>query len=325
MLASHGGLDPQVREERMSRGTTLQQALSFAALGALGAWTLGVMLPGHDDELTVPVLVATPVFAGLLGGLLIWRARSVRRPYREVLWVWFPVATTCTGAFTGVVVTFAVVCGNGGPGGWRSCLFGVLASPAGVLVGSVAGAAFIPLLLPSFQAGLCIGRARRDSVIDRSDHRGLWRATAASMAVVITAVDLIVPGDRSDTVPLLADPFGPVLVVALGAALVSLGVLAADAWTFGHLVWSVRLPARGARWLSSVDLGLGEELAEARVGDGSAYRDTGRCLATLRGSPERARRVLGRAVLVDASALVALTMGALHLAWRLRIGAWFAP
>jgi hypothetical protein len=275
-------------------------AVPFAIVGAAAGW-LSASLCGSPPlafPVSRPITAACAAVMGALVGALLRRFAVGRRywyeladpdpsqrPRTDAWWVHVPVLLNA-GAVTGVVVRWLE------DDRWDVTLW--------ALSGALCTAAFVPTCLAVLAAGRRAQRARLGSIVAGSDRRAVW-AIVATLLAVMTLEEL--PGW------LAGSPDWPAPVVVAGLLVSSAGVLLrvlrADerARREARAVLAAGLSVHERDWkdeadahLPEVDLGLGEQVLAHSAPGGAPYRDRGRTLSLVRGSPEAARAALARAV-----------------------------
>jgi hypothetical protein len=265
----------------------------FVYLGLVGAWLTLEKLGGvHPmDPIGICVLLATPVTAGLFGGVL---ARGRRR--WKALALGFPLLVALAGMFNGLCIGFMVAVTEPGH------LLDVV--QVAVMMGAICGVMFIPAMFWTFLSAVRIGGAREGSVLDVAFRRAPWAAAAASSAIAIWAVAYRANGER-----LAITQTGATLLAVNVTVLLS--ILAADLRALLRATKRARLAvlpvdpgsAHAAHAGEILDLGVGKELmAERLEGATTAYRDGGVRVTRLRGTIAVCRRKLLGVVAVDAVA-----------------------
>jgi hypothetical protein len=188
--------------------------------------------------------------------------------------------------------------------------------PAGLMIGFVCGLMFCLPFMPAnllvVSAAHRVGRAQPRSLTDGVDRRGLWRATALSVALAST---LTLAGHSSWRA--LAACVAALAVVAL--------VFVIDVMAGVRLARIVRLlpqlePHDPARQVGdpgeagTIALGLGDQRRCQIAVSESPYREADRVVRVVTGDPDQVRFALRGALIYDAVALtIALLATGAHL------------
>jgi hypothetical protein len=266
----------------------------FFAIGLAGGWLTAEVhqLGEAPAEVAIRGLltVVTPVVAAFLGARM-----SIEAPPRGPLTsaMTLCVATVLAGVVNGMIVGFFA------------------APPWGALIGApwgfICALPFVPVLAAIMAAARNVGRARPESVVDRSDRRAIWTATSVSVALAT----LVAAPHGSGGVPLL---------LAFSASCALVGLLSLDLLSLEKLSRPLRLQGtlrtRGPiaehelDRVPVIDNGLGDVAYEELAPASSAYRSADQVLRIHRGSRQRARAALRSASLRGALALALATAAA---------------
>ena len=274
-------------------------AVPFAALGGAAGWLWRDVLQSRfqSDALSRQshlAVIAVALVGGLAGALL-----GPTRPAEE----WMLPRPSLRRVS-------AVVLGAGLASGM---ILGALVAPdapwSGAPAGLLAALPLIPACLPVIAAQRRADEGRPGSIIARAEQRAVY-ALAAVGLVILSA--LTFPDWMSTTQELVRPPHDA-LFVAVIAGVVGLAVLLADLVASRRTAKIEAEIALGDGPTTSVDFGLGDEVA-TRAEPGGAYRDGGRVLAGALGDPHRAQVTLRRArrrgvILIALSELVAIAHG----------------
>lgn len=184
------------------------------------------------------------------------------------------------------------------------------------LSGAVCSLAFVPVCLAVIAAARRAQRARLGSIVAGADRRAVWGILALALAVTTLEALPQWPAFADIDAP---PPIAAVLAV-MGAAAVTIGVLRADRRAMADAEQAIG-PGLTAREepapeeidpsATRVDLGLGDALHERLARGAAAYRDRGRTIALVQGSPGDAILALERAARRGKRALFALAAIAL--------------
>ncbi|MFO0755574.1 MAG: hypothetical protein U0359_03740 [Byssovorax sp.] len=272
--------------------TPLSLAWPFAVAGLVGGLlTAAALRPHESDPVSILLVGITPVVAGVLGHFLTSRVHP-HGPLRTS--VLFVISVVAAGIVNGMIIGTML----GGPLG---LLFGV---PFGALF----SVPFLPVLGLLAVLARRVGRARRNSLVDRADRRLVWTAVGASCALAsLMPVEGILGRDhdpREVALPALALALIVALFAADCAALLFIGQLERALRRLRTRAGQGPLPASGD--VAVVDMGLGdddqqmEELAPGQA----VYRSTERVRRVFRGDFDEAKRALGRTLMLDIGALL---------------------
>jgi hypothetical protein len=293
-------------------------ALPFAILGASAGWISAGFLANPLVAQAFPARADLAALcaagAGAAAGLVV-RRMCVGRRYAYQIEAPDPEARPRTDA---VLAHVGVVLGAGAAAGAVVAgLHKPYGGPAwGLLSGSLAALAFVPVFLAVLSAARRAQRARLGSMVAGSDRRAVWAILATTLALATAGAlpEWPAAGAQNTAAP------WPALLMLAGAALVVGAALLLDRRALRRAeaallgVSPQRAEEMGAveQGVPHLDLGLGEGLAARLARSAAAYRGRDRALALVQGSPELARAALRRAVLRDAVslALIAAMAGA---------------
>lgn len=272
--------------------TPFSLAWPFAAAGLVGGFLTSASLRPHaNDPINILLIGVTPVVAGLLGHFLTSRVHP-HGPLRTS--ILFAFSVVAAGAVNGMVIG------------------AMLGGPLGMLFGVPFGALFSLPFLPAL--GLLtvlarrIGRARPDSLVDRADRRSVWTALAACCALASLIPTDGIFGRYRDPRDMALPALGLGLTVGLFvtdcAALLFIGQLERSLRRLRTRAGHGPLPASGD--VAVVDMGLGDDDQQVEeLGPGQAvYRSTDQVRRVFRGDFDKAKRALGRTLMLDIGALL---------------------
>lgn len=294
----------------------LSLAAPFGLIGLAGGWlTADAFRVGTGEPVRWLLVVVTPIVAWLLGAYLTRRVGPAART-SDLSWA-------RRGHLAAALLVLATILIAGVLNG---VLIGMmLAGPMGMLIGVFFGVMcalpFIPALGAVLFAAHRIGRARQGSIVDASDRRAVWAATAAAIALA----SLLVPALAERVRPPEAS-----LWMAAASSAVLAALLLADAVALVRVVKATRgvedavshglsggeAEGQAAGQAPLVDLGLGDETRVDALPAQHAYRGITRLVRVVRGSREGAIRALRSGV-----ALAALALAAEALLWAQAWGA----
>lgn len=271
-----------------SRGASL--VLPFALLGLCGGWmaTFELLAEGW------PLLVSTPLCAGLLGA---WLRTPAQRGIARVA-----ISTLLAGLLNGILCLFLL----GGVGGHLS-LLGCI--PFAGYFGLLFSLPFVPATVAVAVVARRVGRAREGSLLDGADRRAVWRTVAT---VIALGAMLMSASPAAHELPGLLALHAPrrngLLELTLTMTLGALALVAFDGRAMARLQrWIARAGKERdpMRLISAptLDLGIGDQLFEEVAPARGPYREADRVLAVVRGNPGQARAALASG----------LTRGALSL------------
>lgn len=179
--------------------------------------------------------------------------------------------------------------------------------------GAIAGLLAAILLIPACQMMIAAQRradeARPGSMLARAEQRAVYALVAFGLMILSA---LTFPAWMSATRELVRPPHDALVVAALAGA-IGLAILLADLAASRRLARIQAEIALDDGPATSVDFGLGDEVA-SRFEPGAAYREGGRVVASALGDPYRAQATLQRGltrgvILVALSELVAVGHG----------------
>ncbi len=288
------------------RASRYPLSLPYAATGFAGGFMvadgfrLGALRLDAGTRPLVAILVPT-VAAGL--GHLVTRLGASATLSRRLLVA--AVAVLAAGVIVGATV---------GVIGWSAA-----GLPEGAASGLYCGIAFFPAFALVLAAARRVGRARRHSLVDGSDRRGVWLAVATSVALGSFAA-LPEWASYPDAAPLRPDVS---LWLAAGAlvGIVALTLLDWDAWLRARAAAKATTTMQprdpGSPHVVSapttLDLGLGELVWHHAALGVDAYKDLDRLHGVIAGCPSRGCGALRRALVRDCAAL-AVGIAAIALA-----------
>jgi hypothetical protein len=280
-------------------------AFPLAVTGAAAGWltcelldnpVMGRAWPTHAGGIAAGVSAVI----GAVVGLALQASCTPREGRRGGAGVWVRVvlAVLAGGAASGALTTIVM-------------LRHIVWVESGVRDGLMGGVLFLPACAVVVAAARRAARARRGSVVARSDARGMWAVTAAAIAV---ATWLALPDGMAGETPRVA------LAMGGGALAVSVALFLGDAIA----LLGLRRTARAAEGMEvlergadeaegavpAIDLGLGAEVRATMRPGAAAYRGKDRAAALLLGSFGEARRALWRGLAKKALAC-AVVVGAL--------------
>ena len=244
------------------------------------------------------IMVGTAVVAALLGAVSGFLLAPARRdddigPPRP-----------STARVTLVVLAFGALAG--GVGGAQHALGDV---GLGIGCGFLCAVPLIPVAALAIAIVRRAGRARRGSVVARSDARAIVATTAGILGCFSGLAVFDWPAAAAGAV---APPFPSLIVLVAAAALVLLALLVDLAALSRVERWASRVDAEDSAPsepaglpAGRLDLGLGDEIA-ATPAIGTAYRGGGRSLACLLGDIDEARAALRQSIRRGAVLIVLL-------------------
>jgi hypothetical protein len=287
----------------MGKGGHAALILPFAWIGLVGgcavadAYKLG---EGREDQcIRAGLVLATPVVAGVLGWLLgSVRSKAAARVAAFVFGT--PLAGAINGVLVGLLLTLL----------GRDTIGASTAPVFGALIGGGHGLVFLPALAPGFVAYLRVGRARRESFVDRADRRTILVVTAGMGALIAWA--FCSPTDEGLV-------RSAIIVAGLVVGFVG---LVEDEIAYTKVSAALRTEglerATGAPLLAGpsahvLDFGLGYTRAEVVIPAHEAYRDAPRRAAVFLGDGLEAKNALKYAIVRDA---VVASVSLLFALWR---------
>jgi hypothetical protein len=277
--------------------------LPFAWIGLVGgfavadAYKLGESR--EDQCIRAGLVLATPLVACALGWLLgSLRSKVAGRVAAFVFGT--PLAGAINGAIIGLLLTVV---------GRVSSVDASAGLLFGALIGGGHGLVFLPALTPGFVAYLRVGRARRESFVDRADRRAIIVVTAGMGALIAWAF-----------CPVSDEGFVRRAIIVAGLVVGFVG-LVEDEIAYTRVSAALRtqgLAPVGAPLLAGpsaqvLDFGLGYKRAEVVVPAHDAYRDAPRRAGLFLGDGLEARKSLRNAILRDA---VVASVSLLFALWR---------
>jgi hypothetical protein len=287
--------------QRSENGAGL--ALSFAWIGAVGAWILVELCrlsspdAPRESTLVAAILLTTTVVAGTFGWLIASRVtRGVAAGYFA-----FSLGTPFAGAVNGLIIATLWELFQRGRT-WPTGMFDVMLG--GTLFGGACGICYIPALLPVLIAYVRARRARPRTALHRSDRRAVAVVAAGVGAFALSF--LLTP--RHETPSVMSR------WIVASAFVVGLFGLFADLLDYAHLRARVRdvrtlVPPDGEAIGTSaervIDFGMGNEVSHVVLPARAAYRDVPRSAILVYGRSDRAIRALLFALALDATVAIA--------------------
>lgn len=296
-------------------------ALPFAILGASAGWISAGFLANPLVAQAFParsdLAALCAAGAGAAAGLVV-RKMCVGRRYAYEIETPDPEARPRTDAFLAHVGV--VLAAGASAGAIVAALHKPYGGPAwGLLSGSLAAAAFVPIFLVVLAAARRAQRARLGSMVAGSDRRAVWAILATTLALATAGALPEWPAAGAQN---SAQPW-PALLMLAGAALVVGAALLLDRRALrgaeAALQGAAPQPADEMDAVTPgvphLDLGLGDGLAARLARSAAAYRGRDRALALVQGSPDLARAALRRAVLRGTVSLALIAaMACAHVA-----------
>jgi len=275
-------------------------ALPFAWAGLVGGWIAAGMIGlsnGREDHLIRGALfVATPLVAGAFGWLL--GSMRLSTPGRVAA---FLFGTPFAGAVNGTLIGLTLSPLDHTER-WAILFFGAA-------FGGVCGLCFVPALSPGFLAYLGVGRARRQSFVDKADRRAITILTAGVSSLFAWSFSETIGQDIVSRL---------ILVSGFVVGLVGLLEDGMEYARFRAAAATTGLVPAGANLLDTraapiVDYGLGGMAADLVIPAHDAYRDGPRRAAVVLGDASLARKALSLALVRD---VVVVATSLLFALWR---------